>query len=287
MRGKGVRGRDRLHRHRQRLRPRRGEAFLGEVLAGRPRDSYVLATKLYFHMPTAAPGLSPDQVYKQLDASLRRCGPTTSTSTSATATTEHAARRDDGGADRGGRARARCGTSDSPSGQRKRSAPRRRCRESSTSSRASRSTRSSGAARRRTCSSSREAGTPRSCGRRSPRASSQGSTCPASRSPGDARGAATRWGLPGGELDQRLLERVQKLRPIARGLGLSLPQLALAWVLRRAERRLGDRRRQSRPEQVEDNAGSLGRSSSTPTTLARIDEILGDSVAWEPPDSAR
>jgi aryl-alcohol dehydrogenase-like predicted oxidoreductase len=47
------------------------EQFLGEVLADRPRDSYVLATKLFF--PTNdGQGLSRDQVFKQLDASLAR-----------------------------------------------------------------------------------------------------------------------------------------------------------------------------------------------------------------------
>jgi aryl-alcohol dehydrogenase-like predicted oxidoreductase len=49
----------------------RAEQLLGEVLADRPRDSYVLATKLFF--PTnEGQGLSRDQVFKQLDASLAR-----------------------------------------------------------------------------------------------------------------------------------------------------------------------------------------------------------------------
>jgi aryl-alcohol dehydrogenase-like predicted oxidoreductase len=48
------------------------ESFLGEVLAGRPRDSYVLATKLYFPMSESDRGLSRAQVEKQLDASLKR-----------------------------------------------------------------------------------------------------------------------------------------------------------------------------------------------------------------------
>ena len=50
------------------------ETFLGEVLGGRPRDSYVLATKLYFPMTEADRGLSRAQVEKQLDESLRRLG---------------------------------------------------------------------------------------------------------------------------------------------------------------------------------------------------------------------
>ena len=86
-------------------------------------------------------------------------------------------------------------------------------------------------------------------------------------------------------LDQRLLERVQRLRPVADELGLSMAQLALAWVLREenvASAIIGA----SRPEQVEDNAGASGVELDS-QTLAQIDEILGDSVAWELPDSAR
>ena len=48
------------------------ESFLGEVLAGRPRASYVLATKLYFPMSATDQGLSRAQIAKQIDASLRR-----------------------------------------------------------------------------------------------------------------------------------------------------------------------------------------------------------------------
>jgi aryl-alcohol dehydrogenase-like predicted oxidoreductase len=50
------------------------EEFLGDVLQGRPRDSYVLATKLFFPMDDAGEnrGLSRQQVLKQIDDSLRR-----------------------------------------------------------------------------------------------------------------------------------------------------------------------------------------------------------------------
>ncbi len=48
------------------------ESFLGEALERRPRDSYVLATKLYFAMSDSDRGLSRAQVQKQLDASLKR-----------------------------------------------------------------------------------------------------------------------------------------------------------------------------------------------------------------------
>jgi aryl-alcohol dehydrogenase-like predicted oxidoreductase len=48
------------------------ETFLGEALKDRARDSYVLATKLYFPMSDRDRGLSRGQVEKQLDASLQR-----------------------------------------------------------------------------------------------------------------------------------------------------------------------------------------------------------------------
>ncbi|SEH16505.1 Predicted oxidoreductase [Sphingopyxis sp. YR583] len=48
------------------------ESFLGDVLKDRPRDSYVLATKLFFPMTESDRGLSRSQVAKQIDASLAR-----------------------------------------------------------------------------------------------------------------------------------------------------------------------------------------------------------------------
>jgi aryl-alcohol dehydrogenase-like predicted oxidoreductase len=48
------------------------EAFLGEALAGVPRQSYVLATKVYFPMPDGGRGLSALQIERQLNASLKR-----------------------------------------------------------------------------------------------------------------------------------------------------------------------------------------------------------------------
>jgi 1-deoxyxylulose-5-phosphate synthase len=48
------------------------EQFLGEALQGRPRDSYVLATKVYFPMGPNDRGLSAKQIEKQLEASLQR-----------------------------------------------------------------------------------------------------------------------------------------------------------------------------------------------------------------------
>ena len=54
-----------------------------------------------------------------------------------------------------------------------------------------------------------------------------------------------------------LLRAVQQLKPIAEEAGLSLPQFALAWILREpnvASAIIGA----SRPEQVIDNVGASG-----------------------------
>jgi aryl-alcohol dehydrogenase-like predicted oxidoreductase len=83
--------------------------------------------------------------------------------------------------------------------------------------------------------------------------------------------------------DDTLLERVQLLQPIADELGLTMAQLALAWVLREpnvASAIVGA----SRPQQLEDNAGASGVELS-PETLRRIDEALGDVVSHEGPAS--
>lgn len=48
------------------------ETVLGEALTGVKRESYVLATKVFFPMSSADQGLSRAQIQKQLDASLKR-----------------------------------------------------------------------------------------------------------------------------------------------------------------------------------------------------------------------
>ena len=48
------------------------ETAWGEILSDYPRDSYVLATKLYFPMGPRDRGLSRRQILKQIDASLAR-----------------------------------------------------------------------------------------------------------------------------------------------------------------------------------------------------------------------
>ncbi len=48
------------------------ESLLGDVLQHRARDSYVLATKVYFPVEGGDGGLSKVQIHKQIDASLKR-----------------------------------------------------------------------------------------------------------------------------------------------------------------------------------------------------------------------
>ena len=50
----------------------KAETVLGEMLAGRSRDSYVLATKVFFPMSDTDKGLSRTQILKQVDRSLQR-----------------------------------------------------------------------------------------------------------------------------------------------------------------------------------------------------------------------
>jgi aryl-alcohol dehydrogenase-like predicted oxidoreductase len=76
------------------------------------------------------------------------------------------------------------------------------------------------------------------------------------------------------------LEAVERLRPIAASEGLSLAELALAWVLRRGEVAaaiVGA----SRPEQVHANAKAAGIELSS-DVVAAIDEALGDAPVKEP-----
>jgi aryl-alcohol dehydrogenase-like predicted oxidoreductase len=81
-------------------------------------------------------------------------------------------------------------------------------------------------------------------------------------------------------LDDAVLEAVDRLRPIADQSGLSMAELALAWVLRRPELAsaiVGA----SRPEQVHANA-KASSMQLTPDTLAAIEEALGDTPVREP-----
>jgi 1-deoxyxylulose-5-phosphate synthase len=77
-------------------------------------------------------------------------------------------------------------------------------------------------------------------------------------------------------LEPRVLEAVQRLRPVADGAGLTMAQMALAWVLRQANVAsaiVGA----SRPEQVHANASASGIELDEDTLVA-IDAALGDVI---------
>jgi len=81
-------------------------------------------------------------------------------------------------------------------------------------------------------------------------------------------------------MNDTTLEAVDRLRPIADEAGLSMVELALAWVLRRPELAsaiVGA----SRPEQIHANA-KASDIELTPDTLEAIDEALGDAPVREP-----
>ena len=77
-----------------------------------------------------------------------------------------------------------------------------------------------------------------------------------------------------------VLEKVQLLKPLAGEAGLSMAQLAVAWVLANpnvSAAIVGA----SRPEQVRDNAAAAGKKLE-PELLKRIDEVLEGVVTTDP-----
>jgi aryl-alcohol dehydrogenase-like predicted oxidoreductase len=85
-------------------------------------------------------------------------------------------------------------------------------------------------------------------------------------------------------LDDDVLTRVQALEPIAADCGLSMAQLAIAWVLHNdnvAAAIVGA----SRPEQVTDNARASGVRLGD-DVLRAIDDALGDVVERDPARTA-
>jgi 1-deoxyxylulose-5-phosphate synthase len=78
-------------------------------------------------------------------------------------------------------------------------------------------------------------------------------------------------------LSSEVLVAVQNLEPIAKEAGLTLSQLALAWVLREpnvASAIIGA----SRPEQVEENAGASGHTLSD-SIIDQIDQVMTPALA--------
>ncbi|GAB2474259.1 aldo/keto reductase family protein [Xylanimonas ulmi] len=104
-----------------------------------------------------------------------------------------------------------------------------------------------------------------------------GQPLPAGSRATDAKGGAN---MIGRFMNDDVLTRVQGLRPIADELGLTMAQLAVAWVLQNdnvAAALVGA----SRPEQVAENVKASGVTIPA-DLLARIDDVLGDVVERDP-----
>ena len=254
------------------------ETFLGDVLADRPRDSYVLATKLFFPMSNTDRGLSREQVFKQIDASLARLrtdyvdlyqchryDPQTPLEETMEALTEVV---------RQGKARS-LGFSEWSAKQIEAalaipgvekfvsSQPQYsilwRVIEPEIIDVCARS------------GISQIVWSPLAQGVLT------GKYKPGEAPPSDSRAASESMGtFVGSFLTDEILEAVQRLRPIADRLGISMAQLALAWVLREpnvASAIIGA----TRPEQVENNAAASGIELDD-ATLAEIDAAAGSVV---------
>src|SRR3982750_4090716 len=259
------------------------ETFLGEALQGRPRDSYVLATKVFFPMSDTDRGLSRAQIEKQLDASLRRLNtdyvdlyqchrydwdtPLEETMEALTRAVESGKTRYIGfsewPAERIQAALDLTGVTKFVSSQPQYSMVWREPEDEVIPLCASNGI-------------SQIVWSPLGQGVLS------GNYDPEQPPPRDSRAASDQMG---GYMDRLMhpdvLRAVQLVRPIAEEAGLTLPQFALAWVLREpnvASAIIGA----SRPEQVRENAGASGVIVDTQLFLrteAIIDEALAGQAA--------
>jgi aryl-alcohol dehydrogenase-like predicted oxidoreductase len=254
------------------------ESFLGEVLAGRPRHSYILGTKLYFPM-NGDGGLSREQVLKQIDLSLLRLKTDyvdlyqchrydydTPLEETMQALTEVV---------RQGKARY-LGFSEWPP-DRIEAALELPNVERFASSKPQYSILWREPEREvfPLCAAngiSQIVWSPLAQG------ALTGKYVPGQAPPAGTRAASRDMGWSMDRFrDDDVLDAVQRLRPIADGFGVTLAQLSLAWVLRRQEVASAITGA-SRPEQVEENAAASGIELDDPT-LQAIDEAVAPVVA--------
>jgi aryl-alcohol dehydrogenase-like predicted oxidoreductase len=253
------------------------ESFLGEVLSGVDRSSYVLATKVYFPMSATDRGLSAAQIRKQSEASLRRLRteyvdlyqchrydsgtPLEETMEALSEVVRSGKARYIGfsewTADQIAAALAIPGVERFVSSQPEYSMLWRK-------------------AERVIPLCARE-GIGQVVWSPLAQGALTGKYKPGSAPPADSRAASKSMGTMMGRFrEPAVLEAVQRLRPIADGLGLSMAQLALAWVLQE-ENVASAITGASRPDQIDDNVAASGVALE-PGVLAAIDEALGDVV---------
>jgi 1-deoxyxylulose-5-phosphate synthase len=255
------------------------ETFLGEVLQGIDRSSYVLATKVFFPMSPTDSGLSAAQIYKQIDASLQRLqtdyvdlyqchryDANTPLEETMEALTEVV---------RQGKVRY-IGFSEWNPDQIKASLALPNVeRFVSSQPQYSMLWRKPESEVFPLCAAN-------GIGQIvwSPLAQGvlTGKYQPGQPPPSDSRAASEKMGVFFSDRlrSNRVLDAVQQLKSIAAKIGLSMPQLALGWVLRDprvSSAIIGA----SRPEQVVDNAGASG-VKLTDEVLKEIDEVLAPAI---------
>ena len=256
------------------------ETFLGNALQGRPRDSYVLATKVYFPMSDTDRGLSRAQIEKQLDASLQRLQTDYldlyqchryDTDTPLEETMEALSR-----AVQSGKVRY-VGFSEWPAERIQAALDLARSGSSvkfvSSQPQYSLLWRKPEEEVIPLCAANGIAQivwSPLGQGVLS------GKYDPDRPPPGDSRAASREMsGFLDSLLKPEILRAVQRLKPIAEEAGLTLPQFALAWVLREpnvASAIIGA----SRPEQVRENAGASGVVVDTQLFM-RAEQIIDEA----------
>jgi aryl-alcohol dehydrogenase-like predicted oxidoreductase len=254
------------------------ETLLGEVLSGYERSSYVLATKVYFEMSPTDRGLSAAQIHKQIDASLARLktdyvdlyqchryDENTPLEETMAALTEVV---------RAGKAR-HIGFSEWPV---------EKIEESLALPDVERWVSSQPqysmlwrAPEREVIPLCEREGISQIVWSPLGQGVLTGKYRPGEPPPVDSRAASESMsGFIDRLVEPRVLEAVQGLQPVAEQAALTMPQLALAWVLRQpnvASAIVGA----SRAEQVHANASASGVTLSA-ETLAAVDEALGDVV---------
>ena len=258
------------------------ETVWGEILSGYPRDSYILATKVFFPMSDNDRGLSAEQIAKQLDASLARLQ------------TDHVdlyqCHRFDAetpveetlgalsDAVRAGKVRY-LGFSEWTAEQIEAGlAVPGAVKFVSSQPQYSMLWRAPEA---ELLELSERHGISQVCWSPLAQGVLTGKYRPGEQPPADSRAASVEMSaFIARFMEDRTLAATQRLKPIADEAGLSMAQLALAWVLRQpnvASAIIGA----SRPEQVRDNAAAAGVSLSS-DTLSAIDAALGDVPVRDP-----
>jgi 1-deoxyxylulose-5-phosphate synthase len=255
------------------------ETFLGEVLKEVDRSSYVLATKLYFPMSNSDSGLSAKQVRKQIDASLKRLrtdyvdlyqchryDPNTPLEETMEALTQVV---------RQGKARY-IGFSEWSADQIR--ASLRTPGEHFVSSQPQYSMLWR-KPEKEVFPLSQQQGIGQIVWSPLAQGVLTGKYPPGKPSPKDSRAASpTMGGFVDRYLSDSVLEPVQGLKPIAKAAGISMSQLALAWVLRQpnvASAIIGA----TRPQQIEENVAASGVTLSE-KTLESIDAALAPALAY-------